>query len=91
MKASARFLNESWCIDLAHVDSLARVNNGVKNLLIYKDLFERTLYAKGMKTKQSEIFQSFHMDLTRAVKKNLVSVDITRLTLMFRKASSIHF
>ena len=68
MKASARFLNESWCIDFAHVDNLARVNNGVKNLLIYKDLFERTLYAKGMKTKNSkETVRAFLTMITKKI------------------------
>ena len=46
MKSFARFKNEIWCIELAHVDNLAKKNNGVKYLLVRKD-------AKGMKTKDS--------------------------------------
>ena len=51
MKALARFKNEIWCMDLAYVDELAKNNNGVKYLLVRQDLFERTLDAKGMKSK----------------------------------------
>ena len=29
MRAIARFTNEIWCIDLAYVDKLAKVNKGV--------------------------------------------------------------
>ena len=54
MKAFARFKNEIWCIDVAYVDELATGNNGVKYLLVRQDLFDRTVDAKGMKTKNSE-------------------------------------
>ena len=51
MRAFARFKNEIWCMDLAYVDKLAKDNNGVKYLLVCQDLFDRTVDAKGMKTK----------------------------------------
>ena len=54
MKAFARFKNEIWCMDLAYVDQLAKDNNRVKNLLVRQDLFDRTVDAKGMKSKDSE-------------------------------------
>ena len=54
MRASARFKNEIWCMDLAYVDKLAKKNNGVKFLLVRQDLFDRTVNAKGMKTKHSQ-------------------------------------
>ena len=54
MKAFARFKNEIWCMDLAYVDKLAKDNNGVKFLLVRQDLFDRTVDAKGMKTKDSK-------------------------------------
>ena len=54
MRAFARFRNEIWCMDLAYVDKLAKVNNGVKFLLVRQDLFDRTVNAKGMKTKDSQ-------------------------------------
>ena len=41
-------------MDLAYVDKLAKENNGVKYILVRQDLFDRTLNAKGMKTKDSE-------------------------------------
>ena len=54
MKAFARFENEIWCMNLAHVGKVAKVNNGVKYLLVRQDLFDRTEDAKGMKTKDSK-------------------------------------
>ena len=54
MRASARFKSEIWCMDLAYVVKLAKVNYGVKYLLVRQDLFHRTADAKGMKTKDSK-------------------------------------
>ena len=54
MKASARFKYEIYCMDLAYVDKLAKANNGVMYLLVPQDLFDRTVDAKGMKTKNSK-------------------------------------
>ena len=54
MKAFARFKNEIWCMDLAYVDKPAKDNNGVKYLLVRQDLFDRTVDAKRMKTKNSK-------------------------------------
>ena len=41
-------------MDPAYVDKLANQNNGVKYLLVRQDLFDRTVNAKGMKTKDSQ-------------------------------------
>ena len=41
-------------MDLAYVDKLAKDNNGVKYVLVRQDLFDRTVDAKGMKTKDSK-------------------------------------
>ena len=54
MRAFARFKNGIWCMDIAYVDKLAKENNGVKYLLVRQDLFDRTVNAKGMKTKDSQ-------------------------------------
>ena len=54
MRALARFRNEIWCMDIAYVDKLAEENNGVKYSLVRQDLFDRTVNAKGMKTKDSQ-------------------------------------
>ena len=51
MRAFARFRNEIRCMDLAYVDKLAKENNGVKYLLARRDLFDRTVNARGTKTK----------------------------------------
>ena len=54
MRAFARFRNQIWCMNLAYVDKLEKENNGVKYLLVRQDLFDRTVNAKGMKTKDSQ-------------------------------------
>ena len=54
MRAFARFRNKIWCMDLAYVDKLAKQNYGVMYLLGRQDLFDKTVIAKGMKTKDSQ-------------------------------------
>ena len=54
MRAFARLRKESWCMDLAYVDKLAKKNNCGKYLLVRQDLLDRTLNAKGMKTIDSQ-------------------------------------
>ena len=68
MKAFARFKNEIWCLDMAYIDKLARDKNGVKYLLVHPDLFDRTVDAKGMKTKDSK--ETVRAFLTMITKKN---------------------
>ena len=68
MKVLARFKKEIWCMDLAYVDKLARDNNGVKYLVVRQDLFDRTVAAKGMKTKDSK--GTVRAFLTMITKKN---------------------
>ena len=60
MKAFARLKKEIWCIDLANVDKPAKDNNGENYLPVQKDLFDRTVDAKGMKSKDAtETFVHF--------------------------------
>ena len=66
MRAFSRFRSEIWCMDLAYVDKLAIENNGVKYLLVRQDLFDRTVNAKGMKTKDSqETVEAFSSMITK--------------------------
>ena len=55
-------------MDLAYVDKLANDNKGLKCLLVRQDPFDRTLDAKGMKTKDSK--ETFRAFLTMITKKN---------------------
>ena len=55
-------------MDLAYVDKLAKDNNGVKYLPVRQDLFDRTVDAKGMKTKDSK--ETVRAFLTMITKKN---------------------
>ena len=41
-------------MDLASLDQLAHYNNGVKFPIVCPDVFDRTVYSKGMKTKDSK-------------------------------------
>ena len=68
IKAYARFENEIWCMDLAYVDKPAKDNNCVKYLLVRQDLFDRTVDAKGKKTKDSK--ETVRAFLTLITKKN---------------------
>ena len=68
MKAFARFKNEIWCMDLAYVDKLAKDNKGVKHLLVSQELFDRTVVAKRMKTKDSK--ETVRAFLTMITKQN---------------------
>ena len=76
MRAFARFRNEIWCMDLAYVDKLAKENNGVKYLLVSQDLFDRTVNAKGLKTKDSqETVKAFSSMITKRNRPKKVWVD----------------
>ena len=55
-------------MELAYVDELAKDNNGVKYLLVRQDLFDRTVVAEGMKTKDSK--ETVGASLTMITKKN---------------------
>ena len=76
MRAFARFRNEIWCMDLAYVDKLAKENNGVKYLLFRQDLFDRTVNAKGMETKDSqETVKAFSSKITKKNRPKKIWVD----------------
>ena len=66
MKAFARFKKEFSC--MAYVDKLGKVNNGVNYLLVCQDLFDRSVDAKGMKTKVSK--ETVRALLTMTKKRN---------------------
>ena len=68
MKAFARCKNEIWCMDLTYVDKLAKDDNGVKYFLVRQDLFDRSVDAKGMKSKDSE--ETVRAFLSMITKKN---------------------
>ena len=55
-------------MDLAYVDKLAKDNNGVRYLLVRQDLFDRTVDAKGMISKDSK--ETVRAFLSTITKKN---------------------
>ena len=58
-------------MDLAYADNLAKGNNGVKYLLVRQNLFDRTVDAKGMKTKNTkEIVRTISKRLTKKNRPN---------------------
>ena len=54
IKSFSRFKTAIWCMDLAYFDKLTKNNNGLKYLLVLQDLFDRTVDAKRIKTKDSK-------------------------------------
>ena len=63
-------------MDLAYVDKLAKENNGVKYLLVRQDLFDRTVNAKGMKTKDSQkTLKAFSSKTTKKNRPKKIWVD----------------
>ena len=75
-RAFARFRNETWCIDLAFIDNLAEEINGVKFLLVRQDLFDRTVKAEGMKTKDpQETVKAFSSMTTKRNRSKKIWVD----------------
>ena len=53
MEAFTRFKNEIRCMDIAYVDKLSNDKSAVKYLLVRQHLFDRTVDAKGMETKDA--------------------------------------
>ena len=55
-------------MDLAYVDKAAKNNNGVKYIPVRQDLFDRTVHAKEMKTKDSkETVRAFLTLITKRI------------------------
>ena len=76
MRAFARFRNEIWCMNLAYADKLAKEKNVVKYSLVRQDLFDRTVNAKGMKTKDSqETVKAFSSMITKKNRPKKIWVD----------------
>ena len=76
IRAFARFGNEIRCMDLAYVDKLAKEKNGVKYLLVSQDLFDTTVNAKGMETKESqETVKAFSFMITERNRPKKIWVD----------------
>ena len=74
-------------MDLAYVDKLAKDNNGVKYFLVRQHLFDRTVEAKGMKTKNSkETVRAFLTKITKKTPPKNIWVDKgTEFAVEFRK------
>ena len=63
-------------MDFVYVDKLAKENNGVKYLLVRQDLFDGTVSAKGMKTKDSqETVKAFSSMITKRNRPTKIWVD----------------
>ena len=63
-------------MDLAYVDKLAKENNGVKYLLVRQNLFDRTVNARELKTKDSqETVTAFSSMITKRNRPKKIWVD----------------
>ena len=86
MRAFARFRNANWCMELAFVDNLSKNNNGVKYLLVQQDMFDRTVDAKGKKTKDSkETLKIFPKWLQKRIDQKQLGRPRYRICRAFRK------
>ena len=54
LRENAYHVNEIWSLDVAYVDKLAKYNNGVKSLLVAKDVSSRYLRVPPMRSKSAE-------------------------------------
>ena len=74
-------------MDPAYVDKLAKENNGVKYLLVRQDLFDRTVNAKRLKTKDSqETVKAFSSMITKKNRPKKIWVDkVTEFAGAFKK------
>ena len=76
MTAFARFKNEIWCTELTYVDKLGKDNNGVNYLLVRQELFDRSVDANGMKTKDSkETVRAFLTMITKKKRPQKIWID----------------
>ena len=63
-------------MDLTYVDKLSNDNNGVNYFLVRQDLFDRTVDAKGMKTKDSKAtVRTFSKIITKKNRPKKIWVD----------------
>ena len=87
MRAFARFKNEISWMDFAYVDKLVKENNGVKYLLVRQDLFDRTVNANGLQTKDSqETVKAFSSMITKKNRPKKIWIDKgTEFAGAFRK------
>ena len=74
-------------MDSAYIDRLAKEKNGVKFLLVRRDLFDRTVNAKAMKTKDSqETVKAFSSMIRKRIRPKKIWVDkITEVAGAFKK------
>ena len=76
LSAFAKHINEIWCMDLAFVDKLATLNNGVKYLLVSIDVFSRLVRVQPMKSKDAkETVRAFEKMITAKSKPKKIWVD----------------
>ena len=76
MRAFARFRTDFWYMDYAYNDKLAKENNGVKYSPVRQELFDRTVNAKGMKTKDSqETVEAFSSIITKKNRSKKIWVE----------------
>ena len=81
MKSFTGLKEEIQCMALAYVDKLANDNNGVNYLPVRLDLFDRTIDAKRMKTKDSkETIRAFLTLITKKLTHNLLGLQGNRIS-----------
>ena len=88
MKASARFKNEIWLMDLANIDKLAKDDNGVKHLLVRRDLCDGIVEPKGKMPKVSK--ETFRAYLTKKIEKKIGSIRLHKNLKNWRRTKLLY-
>ena len=71
----AKYINEIWCLDLAHMDKLADDNNGVKYLLVAIDVLSRFVRVQPMKDKTAAVTKLAFINMVNKEKPRMIWVD----------------
>ena len=71
----AKYINEIWCLDLAHLDKLEEDNQGVKYLLVAIDVLSRNVRVQPMKDKTAASAKQAFINMLVKEKPRKVWVD----------------
>ena len=71
----AKYINEIWCLDLAHMDKLSTENQGVKYLLVAVDVLSRFVRVQPLKDKTANATKQAFIKMLGSDKPSNIWVD----------------
>ena len=91
LKVIAYDINETWSIDVAYVDKLAKYNHGVKYRLVAVDLLSRKLRVEPMRSKTAEeTAKTFARMITKEKPQKVWSDNGTEFKRVFKRCCEIN-